>query len=290
MTGICLQFILQGTPLSIHLVSGPINFGCVPCFTVRKTSGDMNDLYWLNHAQMACLEPYANVSSIAWHATAPVTERGMPGVGNRRALSGCLHQSQWLTVGGVLLKNTAPKSRSTAVGSTPLTHSADVLLGDGRIKASSPRLRVRGQSFGVAPRTMGGDGHLSWSPVVEWTGGGFASTSADLALWGHALFSGAAMDADYLIALLDGVSVHPDAPGVLYGTGVAINKETQHGQVYGHGGWIPGYVSSLRHYADHNITIAFQINSDVGVVDDSTDLVPALEAALAQLLIEAVEH
>ena len=111
--------------------------------------------------------------------------------------------------------------------------------------------------FGLAPRTMGEGGHLSWNPVIEWTGGGFASTSADLALWGHALFSGAAMDTGYLIALLDGVSVHPDAPGVLYGTGVAINKETQHGQVYGHGGWIPGYVSSLRHYADHNITIAF---------------------------------
>ena len=82
----------------------------------------------------------ANVSSIAWHATAPATERGMPGVGNRRALSGYLHQSQWLTVGGVLLKNTAPKSRSTAVGSTPLTHAADVLPGYGRIKASSPSL------------------------------------------------------------------------------------------------------------------------------------------------------
>ncbi len=37
------------------------------------------------------------------------------------------------------------------------------------------------------------------------------------------------------------------------------------------------------------VTIAFQINSDVGVVDDSSDLVPALEAALADLAIEEVQ-
>jgi hypothetical protein len=48
----------------------------------------------------------------------------------------------------------------------------------------------------------------------------------------------------------------------------------------------PGFVSSLRHYADHGVTVAFQINSDAGVVDDSSDLVPALEAALADLAID----
>ncbi|MBO9464775.1 beta-lactamase family protein [Tropicibacter sp. R15_0] len=139
--------------------------------------------------------------------------------------------------------------------------------------------------FGLAPRTMNEDGRLTWNPVVEWTGGGFASTSTDLALWGHALFAGTAIDADYLSTLLDGVVVNPDAPGVLYAAGIAIYQETRRGPVYGHGGWIPGYVSSLRHYADHDLTIAFQINTDVGVVDDSTDLVPALEAALTDALI-----
>jgi D-alanyl-D-alanine carboxypeptidase len=33
------------------------------------------------------------------------------------------------------------------------------------------------------------------------------------------------------------------------------------------------------------VTVAFQINTDVGIADDSTDLVPALEAALADLAI-----
>ncbi len=149
---------------------------------------------------------------------------------------------------------------------------------------------VDGNPFGLAPRTIDGDGHLSWNPVVEWTGGGFASTSTDLARWGHELFSDAAMNTEYLGSLLDGVAVHPDAPGVFYGAGIAIYQETPHGTVFGHGGWIPGYVSSLRHYADHDLTIAFQINSDVGVVDDSTDLVPALEEALARSLIGALQQ
>ncbi len=149
---------------------------------------------------------------------------------------------------------------------------------------------VADNPFGLAPRTMDSDGRLTWNPVVEWTGGGFASTSADLARWGHTLYSGAAMDMGYLHALLDGVAVHPDAPGVFYGAGVAIYQDTPRGPVYGHGGWIPGYVSSLRYYADHDLTIAFQINSDVGVADDSTDLVPALEEALARTLIGALQQ
>lgn len=142
--------------------------------------------------------------------------------------------------------------------------------------------------FGLPPRTSDDTGALLWNPAVEWTGGGFVSTSSDLARWGHALFTGVAMDELYMDRLLDAVPAHPDAPGIRYGSGVAIYTETPHGPVYGHGGWIPGYVSSLRHYADHGLTIAFQINTDVGMADDSSDLVPSLASALADLLIDAV--
>ncbi len=142
--------------------------------------------------------------------------------------------------------------------------------------------------FGMPERTFDDEGRLLWNPAVESAGGGFASTSADLARWGHLLFGGEAMDVPYLDRLLDGVPVGPDAPGILYGAGVAIYTDTENGPVHGHGGWIPGYVSSLRHYADHGVTVSFQINTDIGVMDDSRDLVPALEAALAELAIEAV--
>jgi D-alanyl-D-alanine carboxypeptidase len=141
--------------------------------------------------------------------------------------------------------------------------------------------------FDMPQRTMDADGRLVWDPAVEWTGGGLVSTARDLAHWGHALFGGTALPEPYLERLLDGVPVAPDAPDILYGAGVAIYSDTPRGPVWGHGGWIPGYVSSLRHYADHGVTVAFQINTDVGIVDDSTDLVPALEAALADLAIGA---
>jgi len=144
---------------------------------------------------------------------------------------------------------------------------------------------VPGNPFGLPPRTADADGALLWDPGVEWTGGGLASTSRDLARWGHVLYGGAAMDASYLERLLDTVPVAPDAPDIRYGAGVAVYAETPRGTVYGHGGWIPGYVSSLRHYTDLGVTIAFQINTDAGVVDDSGDLAPALEAALAALAL-----
>ena len=139
--------------------------------------------------------------------------------------------------------------------------------------------------FGLPHRTMDAEGTLLWDPAMEWTGGGLVSTSRDLATWGQALFTGRAMEGQYLDRLLNAVPVSPDAPGILYGAGVAIYADTPRGPVYGHGGWIPGYVSSLRHYAEHAVTVAFQINTDVGIADDSTDLVPALESALADLAI-----
>jgi D-alanyl-D-alanine carboxypeptidase len=145
---------------------------------------------------------------------------------------------------------------------------------------------VEDNAFGLPARTADLSGRLYWDPSVEWTGGGLASTSRDLATWGHALFTGQALESPYLSTLFKGVPTSPDSAKVLYGTGVAIYKDTSRGTVYGHGGWIPGYVSSLRHYADHSVTISFQINTDVGVVDDSTDLVPALEAALADWALQ----
>lgn len=143
--------------------------------------------------------------------------------------------------------------------------------------------------FGLPPRTMDETGRLLWDPAMEWTGGGLVSTSPDLAAWGHSLFGGTASAMPGLDRLLDGLAISPDAPGILYGAGVAIYAQTPRGTVYGHGGWIPGYVSSLRHYADPGVTVVFQINTDVGIFDDSTDLVPELEAALADLAIGWVE-
>lgn len=147
-----------------------------------------------------------------------------------------------------------------------------------------------GNPFGLPARTMDEEGVMLWNPAIEWTGGGLISTSHDLARWGHALFSGTALGAPYLDRMLDGVPVNPEAPSIVYGSGVAIYTESEFGPIYGHSGWIPGYVSSLRHYPDYGVTLAFQVNSDVGVLDDSTDLSQALRAALTALILETVQE
>jgi hypothetical protein len=42
-------------------------------------------------------------------------------------------------------------------------------------------------------------------------------------------------------------------------------RPTEHGQALGHSGWMPGYVSTMWYYADHQIAVAVQINTDIGL-------------------------
>lgn len=95
------------------------------------------------------------------------------------------------------------------------------------------------------------------------------------------------MPGNYMTELLRAVPISPDDSNVYYGAGVGIYKSGPFGPVYGHGGWVPGYSSSLRYYPDHEVTVAFQINTDVGIVDDTTAVVSEMEERLAQIAISA---
>jgi len=144
-------------------------------------------------------------------------------------------------------------------------------------------------TFNLPARTLDGHGRLQWHPAVEGAGGGLVSTSPDLARWGAALFAGQAMSGDYLAELFRSVPVNPEAPGDRYGAGVAISLSDHFGPVYGHAGWIPGYVSSLRHYPEHGVTVAFQINTDIGIIDSDERVLAIVEERLARLFIEGEE-
>jgi D-alanyl-D-alanine carboxypeptidase len=113
-------------------------------------------------------------------------------------------------------------------------------------------------------RTLDDDGRMVWHPGIEGAGGGFITTAADLAVWGRLLWSGRAMGAPYLDEMLQGSET--GAPGRSYGLGVGINRDGAFGEARGHGGWIPGYVSSLRYYPAQDVAIAIQINTDVGML------------------------
>ncbi|MFO7963703.1 MAG: serine hydrolase domain-containing protein [Desulfobacterales bacterium] len=154
------------------------------------------------------------------------------------------------------------------------------------LKRLAPGYMRPDNTFRFPVKTLDTAKRLHWHPAVEWTGGGLVSTSRDLARWGAALFCGRVMAGDYLSELLSAVPVDPDSTEVTYGAGVAIYSRGSFGPVYGHAGWIPGYVSSLRHYPKYGVTIAFQINTDIGIIDSDDNVLKSIENRLIQVFIE----
>lgn len=131
----------------------------------------------------------------------------------------------------------------------------------------SDRQRLPGLVPGYAGATnpFGGDammknGALTLNPQFEWAGGGYATTAADLARWIAAFCEGRAFDRSLFAEVFRGVDAPSIGKGSKYGLGVHIDK-TRAGTAYGHGGYFPGYVSLVRWYADHKLSVALQINT-----------------------------
>lgn len=123
---------------------------------------------------------------------------------------------------------------------------------------------VEGYSMPNSPFGFSGptihDGKFVVNPQMEWTGGGFLSTSTDLARWAKLLYEGNAFDKSMLPVMETGVPAKT-GKGDEYGLGVQI-RHTQFGITYGHGGWFPGYLSEMEYFPDHHTAIAVQINTD----------------------------
>ena len=135
--------------------------------------------------------------------------------------------------------------------------------------------------FGV-PRKVVEDGALVFNPLIEWTGGGLFNNPQDLVRWAKALYEGTAMDEPYLDDLLGSVApASTEFVDVSYGLGVGI-YETSFGTAYGHSGFFPGYISTLRYFPDHGIAVAMQINTDA-------EQPPRLDP-LVQVVIEGISR
>jgi len=154
-------------------------------------------------------------------------------------------------------------------------------LAAGYIAADNP--------FGFPEKTTAANGALLWHPGLEWTGGGWLSTSRDLAIWGAALFGGRALSEEDLAEMLRAVPISPKSDAIEYGAGVAISRSGPYGTVYGHGGWIPGYSSSLRYYPEHGVAVALQINTDIGIIDGGSEVIGKMERRLAGVAIAFAE-
>jgi D-alanyl-D-alanine carboxypeptidase len=121
---------------------------------------------------------------------------------------------------------------------------------------------MAGSPFGFEGRTIR-EGKFVVNPQFEWAGGGFVSTSPDLARWAKDLYECKAFPKAMLPVMLESVPART-GPGDRYGLGVQI-RQTEFGETYGHGGWFPGYLSEMEYFPEYRVAIAVQINTD-GVV------------------------
>lgn len=149
-----------------------------------------------------------------------------------------------------------------------------------------PGYTSMGSKFGFPKKTTNHDGLMHWHPSMEGAGGGLISNSHDLALWGWFLHNGKAVTPAALDEILNAVQVTSESESIGYGLGVSIDMKGKYGPVVGHGGWIPGYCSSLRYYPEYHVAIAFQVNTDIGIADTATQAMKIMEEKLAGFVLD----
>jgi len=105
-------------------------------------------------------------------------------------------------------------------------------------------------------------GRYVFNPQMEWTGGGLASTTSDLAKWARIYYSGT-LFSDSLRQKI--VSPNSQAlhlgPQMSYGMGSFI-YETDFGPAWAHTGFVPGFNSIFAYYPDLDLAVALQSNCD----------------------------
>lgn len=106
--------------------------------------------------------------------------------------------------------------------------------------------------------SIGGDGRFAINPQFEWTGGGVASTTSDLARWAQLLYEGKAFPDSLLPRMIAGVPSRLGG-GARYGLGVII-RDTPLGASWGHSGFFPGYATEMVYFPRSRIAVAVQVN------------------------------
>ena len=126
------------------------------------------------------------------------------------------------------------------------------------------------------------EGKFVVNPQAEWTGGGLACTTLDLARWAWMIHQGKAFPDRLRDQYLDGVPAFT-GEGDRYGLGVQIWKSA-HGTCLGHGGWFPGYLSLMAYYPESKLAVAIQFNTDRSI--GSMGILRSMLDAFAGILIE----
>jgi D-alanyl-D-alanine carboxypeptidase len=124
------------------------------------------------------------------------------------------------------------------------------------------------QGYAGAENPFGGkdavleNGRFIINPQFEWTGGGMAATTEDLAVWARAMYESRAFSADMLPKMLDGANAPMLGRDAKYGLGVII-RPTRAGLTYGHSGFFPGYMTDMMYFPEKKFAVAVQVNTSV---------------------------
>ena len=157
-----------------------------------------------------------------------------------------------------------------ATGGTYYAELQQNFLGPLGLKDTSPSNRrilpglvpgyLPNDNLGQGLKTMKEPGVLFYNPVTEWTGGGLVTNPGDLVRWAKLLYEGKAMEGDYVSQLLCSIPTTQGNRYSAYGLGQGI-AQSPYGIVYGHSGWIPGYLSFMGYYPEYRVAVAAQFNS-----------------------------
>lgn len=101
-------------------------------------------------------------------------------------------------------------------------------------------------------------GKSRYNLQFEWGGGGLVITTRDLAVLGKKIYEGEMFDPSLLDEYFNSVSA--GRLGGEWGLGVHI-RDTSVGKVYGHSGFMPGYVTNMLYYAEGKFSICYQLNT-----------------------------
>ncbi|MFT5291109.1 MAG: D-alanyl-D-alanine carboxypeptidase [Planctomycetota bacterium] len=165
---------------------------------------------------------------------------------------------------------------------TPLKLADTVPSDSRRIPGLTQGYIAAFQGTGVPERVLE-DGVFFCNPQFEWCGGGYASTSLDLARWAHVLYGGEAMEGDYLTSMLETVPARL-GPNKEYGLGVMV-ASTDLGPAIGHDGIMTGFGATVSHFPEQGISAALMLNTD-----DSRILGMPLDRVSQQLTRFAAEE
>jgi CubicO group peptidase (beta-lactamase class C family) len=96
-----------------------------------------------------------------------------------------------------------------------------------------------------------------WPLEINQGDGGMISSAEDLIKWNNALYKGRVLPSEVLDLMLTKhvkIPGESDAPSDSYGYGL-VCRESSIGDVYGHGGVIPGYRTRLEYVPSLNLTL-----------------------------------